>query len=260
MEAAATAREDKAIAAFQPAMLKHAIHPQVLEYLVRGEGVETNADMRTYVTKEMDIMKDIVLRCANVDKTPLARGRMQASKIRQWWDDLQAEHESEQRKMVKSTSAQKYNEPMEIEDIDDLRKSFFRRYHIRWQPEVTPGNLLISRIRKELLDGQLTCHLPQKAKSMMQDQYVKRKHEKVSDTHDLVSNEYESTIERGDNLYGYLQGLELILRAMAIAGSSPTYKIFGPPEGVVQLTEADEKMSTDPTDVVLIPLDVWRFS
>ena len=63
MEAAAGAREDKAIASFQPAMVKHNIHPQVLEYLVRTEGVETNADMRTYITKEMDIMKDIVLHC-----------------------------------------------------------------------------------------------------------------------------------------------------------------------------------------------------
>eukprot|EP00435_Cladocopium_sp_Y103_P041796 s1601_g11.t1 len=131
-------------------------------------------------------------------------------------------------------------------ELRDTKQQFWRRYKLRFAPEVHPADTTISRVTREMQKRMLCVYGVWKVKSLQFQLTTSQKKRKVGDSLFVEEGEEEeSCIHDYDN---YLDKLYTLLLAYAMAGCAG---VTGAPEPV-----QENNLGADTTKFVSVPLDV----
>ena len=147
---------------------------------------------------------------------------------------------------TKGAQATDFDTPLDSNDIKDMVKRFWLRHKLKIMLEQMPGDLLISRIFKELEKRFLHITDILKIKGV---KWERRVHEGKKKVAEHLYTDANAADQDKDNLpatvQAYLQALEMYMLAMAIVGSKP----LEPQPAQAETREAD------PSDYLLFPYD-----
>ena len=132
---------------------------------------------------------------------------------------------------------------MDVSDKSDLRASFWNRYRLTYPPDITPGDALVSRKKKELDNFLLTAGNPLRVRCLNFDRNTDPKRKEVAEELTYTPSGCEVGIIWQGAIGNWLDGLWLKLLALTIAGSTRLE-----PQPTVP-----EQRGTDPTAYVMVP-------
>jgi len=131
-------------------------------------------------------------------------------------------------------------------ELRDAKLLFWRRYKLRFPPELHPSDSTVSRVAREMEKRMLCVYNLWKVKSLQFQLHCTQKKRKLGDG--LYTDEVEDEEPSSHDADAYLDKLHTLLIAYAIAGASP---LPGAPAA------ADEAaLGADSTLFVAVPLDV----
>ena len=130
-------------------------------------------------------------------------------------------------------------------DLDDLDNRFWSRYKVRYPAWVKPGDLLVSRLSREIGKRLLTVQDVWKTRTLLHQKRSKQKKTVVGEV-TLMMGEAEEPDPVTHDLGTYLQLLFTLMLGYALAGDQPHPS---PPT-------TPELRSSVSTTYVLVPLDV----
>lgn len=131
-------------------------------------------------------------------------------------------------------------------ELRDAKLLFWRRYKLRFPPELHPSDSTVSRVARETEKRMLCVYNLWKVKSLQFQLHCTQKKRKLGDG--LYTDEVEDEEPSSHDADAYLDKLHTLLIAYAIAGASP---LPGAPAA------ADEAaLGADSTLFVAVPLDV----
>ena len=103
-------------------------------------------------------------------------------------------------------------------ELRDLKSAFWRRYKLRFPPEVHPADATISRVTRELTKRMLCVYNIWRVKSLQFQQATTQKKRKIADSLYVEEAEEDEPASRDAN--SYLDKLWTLLLAYAMAGSA----------------------------------------
>lgn len=131
-------------------------------------------------------------------------------------------------------------------ELRDAKLLFWRRYKLRFPPELHPSDSTVSRVAREMEKRMLCVYNLWKVKSLQFQLHCTQKKRKLGDG--LYTDEVEDEEPSSHDADAYLDKLHTLLIAYAIAGASP---LPGAPAA------ADEAaLGADSALFVAVPLDV----
>ena len=166
------------------------------------------------------------------------------SRVRQAWVSLKSAEEEATRVKRKGTDEQDLDSMLSQLGLDNLDAKFFQRYKMTWPPEIAPGDLLVSRISKELSKRLLSVREVFKVRTQAMQGRTAAKRARMTDEVVVVLDQPEE-VEMAHDLSHYLMGLHTLMIAYAKAGVE-----------VREGAPTAEPKGTDTTKVVECPLDV----
>ena len=171
----------------------------------------------------------------------------QASRLRQAWKSLKDAETAAENLKKRGLDDTDLDSLLHQDQLDELADAFHRRYKVTFPPTVAPGDVLVSRISKELDKRLMTPKDVWKTKTQAQQQRAVRKKQRVADNVEILTHEQEvEDDEPGQGIVVYMAKLFTLLIAYSMAG---VRKRLGgtPPE---------EKRTTKSVVYVHCPLDV----
>lgn len=131
------------------------------------------------------------------------------------------------------------------DDLAQQKQLFWARYKVSFSALTDAGDVLVSRLTKEIRRRSLSCFDVMKARSVASQATAKRKESRISNSASIVTDETEEPmLEESFDLYVAL--LKTYLIALARAGVHPR------PNAPI----AKEELGTASVNYVEIPLDV----
>ena len=101
-------------------------------------GCQSLSDFRYYVHDESELQASILDQCGESVK----KDRIQLVRLRHAWAAcVQFERSKEQQQTLPQT---------ETDDTLALKLGFFQRYHLKYPPELTPSDRLVSKLARQL--------------------------------------------------------------------------------------------------------------
>ena len=216
-----------------------------------GLGCQTLSDFRYYVQDEGELQASILDKCGE----PLKSDRIQLARLRHAWAAcVQFEKSREQQQSLPQTESDDTLLPQS--DLQALKLSFFQRYHLKYPPELTPSDRLISKLARQLRRRSLEVQDLSKVHSLAYQRTHPAKKQRLatsSSVEVLLQDPGELDAMPVDTAETYLEQLSLYVTALAIAGSQPA---TGAPS-------APETVDVDSWRYVVVPMDVvlkylWR--
>ena len=203
-----------------------------------GLGAQSMEDF-IHCVEDPEKLSDIV-KAAGIKE--VGNAMRQSSRVRQAWVALKkaaAEMESVKRRGIDEADM---DTMLPQTELDDMSKKHYVRYEMTWPPEVAPGDMLVSRISKELTKRLLGVADVWKIKTQAMQLKATRKKTKVGEL-ELTYGETENGEQQKD-MAKYLNLLLALLIAYSMAGIEA---IQGAPQ---------DTRGSDTTKVVWCPLDV----
>ena len=105
-------------------------------------------------------------------------------------------------------------------ELRDLKSAFWRRYKLRFPPEVHPADATISRVTRELTKRMLCVYNIWRVKSLQFQQATTQKKRKIAVADSLYVEEAEEDEPASRDANSYLDKLWTLLLAYAMAGSA----------------------------------------
>ena len=227
--------------AFNAVRDKYKIAQGVIDWLLKADGLNA-ASLEDFIyaaadEKEVSTLVDAMGLDANIKA-------LQTARVRQAWVALRkskAEEEAIKKRGLDDTDLDTLLPQPQLDDIADV---FFRRYRVTYPAYVTPSDMVVSRLSKELEKRALTMRDIWKVKSQAQFQRANRKKTSIGGGVDILAGIEEIDTDRHD-LQTYLDKLLTLLIGYAVVGAK-------------QLTTAPqtEKRGGQTIEVVEVPLDV----
>ena len=169
--------------------------------------------------------------------------RAQRSRVSQLHEKLKKNQDQAQAIRDKGEEAVELEKPLGTEVLARMRRAFWSRYRIKIHISKMPGDLLLSRISKELEKQFLHVTDLMKIKGVVWERQSEAKKEQVgTNFYTDVRPENQDEV-RADTVWNYLDVIEMYLLAMSIVGATP----ITPQPG------AEEDMASDPSDYVVFP-------
>ncbi len=122
----------------------------LVEHIVASEGLASFDDFRC----QFRIAELVAKAKMPVDHTVIDEPGLHGTRLRQVWEAITSTHKVQQDIL------------MDVSGISALRDSFWNRYRVTYPADITPGDALISRKKKELDNFLLTTGNPLKARSL----------------------------------------------------------------------------------------------
>ena len=211
----------------------------LVEHIVESEGLASFDDFRC----QFRIAELVAKAKMPVGHTAIDEPGFHGARLRQVWEAITSQHKVQQDIRAKGAEGIKLDELMDVSDISDLRDSFWNRYRVAYPADITPGDALVSRKKKELDNFLLTTGNPLKARSLNFDRNTDPKRKEVAEGLTYTPSGGEIEVTRQGTISNWLDGLCLELLALTIAGSTKLEP---------QPTEP-EKRGTDPTAYIMVP-------
>eukprot|EP00435_Cladocopium_sp_Y103_P059982 s497_g21.t1 len=131
-------------------------------------------------------------------------------------------------------------------ELRDTKQQFWRRYKLRFAPEVHPADTTISRVTREIQKRMLCVYGVWTVKTLQFQLTTSQKKRKVGDSLFVEENEEEEACTH--DYEHYLDKLYTLLLAYAMAGCAG---VTGAPEAI-----QENNLGADTTKFVAVPLDV----
>lgn len=131
-------------------------------------------------------------------------------------------------------------------ELRDAKLLFWRRYKLRFPPELHPSDSTVSRVSREMEKRMLCVYNLWKVKSLQFQLHCTQKKRKLGDG--LYTDEVDDEEPASHDADSYLDKLHTLLLAYAIAGASP---LPGAPAAAEEAA-----LGADSTLFVAVPLDV----
>ena len=129
-------------------------------------------------------------------------------------------------------------------ELRDLKSAFWRRYKLRFPPEVHPADATISRVTRELTKRMLCVYNIWRVKSLQFQQATTQRKRKIADSLYVEEAEEDEPANRDAN--SYLDKLWTLLLAYAMAGSASCTTAPG----------VAESLGSNSVEYVEVPVDV----
>jgi hypothetical protein len=203
------------LAEFQALGLKFGWDPVVTAWVTdpAGLGATAIADFTFCAAAEVEV-------AALVDSvTGVVNRLQQKSRVRQAWSALRkavADADSLKRKRADDADL---DLPLEKADLDSLADLFWGRYHIVLPPHLSPADLLISRLHRELATRLLSLKDVWKVRSQRHQVKQASKRTELGHKTTLITDEPEEIFVTRD-LQTYMQQLYTLCVAYSMAGVS----------------------------------------
>ncbi len=242
-----TVGRDEAMILFTRLETDYGWVPEVTEYLLDELGCRTLHDLIVCFRCEDDwkdfYRADIKLSAdATKQVTRTARGRV--SQCREYLVKTQGEAAKIK---AKGEEAVEFEKPLGSDVLIRMADVFWDRYHVSPPMEKMPGDMLISRLAKELEKRFLHVTDLMKIKGIVWERRSETIKEQVGDNLYTERTPDQQHEERAETLRSYLEVMEMYMLAMAVVGAAP----------VTPEPTAKETRGSDPSDYVVFP---YQFS
>ncbi len=135
----------------------------LIAFLVDTEGLQSFDDFRCNFHESSDFRVGLVAKAKMPDGlTEISKQGFHAARMRQVWEAVTSAHKVQQDIRAKGAEGIKPDELMDVSDINDLRDWFWNRYHATYPADITPGDALVSRKKKEFAISSLPPATPSK--------------------------------------------------------------------------------------------------
>ena len=131
-------------------------------------------------------------------------------------------------------------------ELRDTKQQFWRRYKMRFPPEIHPADTMISRVAREMQKRMLCVYNIWRVKTLQFQLTTSQKKRKLSDGLFIKDGEDEEIVAH--DVDNYLDRLFTLLLAYAMAGCAG---VTGAPDAAQELN-----LGADTTKFVNVPLDV----
>ena len=131
-------------------------------------------------------------------------------------------------------------------ELRDTKQQFWRRYQMRFRPEIRPADTTISRVAREMQKRMLCVYNIWRVKTLQFQLTTSQKKRKLSDGLFIEDGEDEEVVAH--DVDNYLDRLFTLLLAYAMAGCAG---VTGAPDAAQELN-----LGADTTKFVNVPLDV----
>jgi len=173
----------------------------------------------------------------------------QASRLRQAWRALKESEAAASAVRKRGADETDLDALLGQQELEDLQDQHHARYKVVFPPTIAPGDVLVSRIAREMEKRLLMPKDVWKTKTQAQQQRLVRKRTKVSDNVELVTHEAEDDNEDSvQDLVHYMAKLFTLLVAYTLAGIKKIPSTGG--------AQQPEKRTSRSTAYVECPLDV----
>ena len=198
-------------------------------------GVRSLSDFRYYPADNAELVQAFVVPCKFDDE------RLQGARLKSAWNSVvRAEKASE----VPGADIQLDEEELlPSNQLNSLKELHYARYHLRFAPEVAPGDRLITKLSRALTKNSLEVYQIPQVKNLMAQRHDPPKRRKIAQNLWLTGEEEEPT--QTDSA-GYMERLWTYLIALSIAGIEKT---LTPPAN-------PESLSANSAEYVMVPLDI----
>ncbi len=154
----------------------------LVKYIVESEGLASFDDFRCNFRESTDFRAEVVAKAKMPDgHTAIDKPGFHGARLRQVWEAISSQHKVQQDIRAKGAEGIKLDELMDVSDISDLRDSFWNRYRVTYPADITPGDALVSRKKKELDNFLLTTGNPLKERSLNFDRNTDPKRKEVAE-------------------------------------------------------------------------------
>ena len=213
----------------------------VTKYLTEELGCATTHDLIHAFRTDQDWREfyDADIRKADGAKVPRAvRGR-----VSQLHERLLKSQKEAAVIRDKGEEAVEFEKPLGTEVLAKMRRTFWTRHKIRIHITNMPGDLLLSRLSKEIDKRFLHVTDLMKIKGVVWERQSESKKEKIGDNLYTEIRPEGQDERRAETVWNYLNVMEMYMLAMSIVGAEP----------VKQLPETPESITSDPADYVVFP-------
>ena len=219
---------------------KYGWEPSVVKWMIAAEGLAARSinDFIFSVSDEAGVS-------AIVEGITVNNRIQQVSRVRQAWRALRKAIEDAEVVKRQGELNTDLDKLLTQPELEGMAEKHYQRYKLTWPPEVTPGDLLVSRLAREIQLRQLSFREVWKIRTQAFQQKAQRKKIKLTDNLDLLQDEAEDDNVLNHDVHGYLEGLFTLLLAYSMAGIQS-----------VQGAPSVESRGTDTTLVVQCPLDI----
>lgn len=180
---------------------------------------------------------------AIVEGTQVERNVQQVSRVAQAWVAFRKAAEDAELITKHDGQANDLDKLLTQPELEGIAALHYVRYKLTWPPEVSPGDLMVSGLARQLSLRQLSVREVFKVRTQAHQQKSSRKKTRLTGGRDLLRDEAEDDDGLNRDVQGYLQGLFALLLAYGMAGIQPA---AGSSQGVVV-------RGADATLVVLCP-------
>ena len=207
---------------------------EIVEEILKA-GVRSLSDFRYYPADNAELVQAFVVPCKFDDE------RLQGARLKSAWNSVvRAEKASE----VPGADIQLDEEELlPSNQLNSLKELHYARYHLRFAPEVAPGDRLITKLSRALTKNSLEVYQIPQVKNLMAQRHDPPKRRKIAQNLWLTGEEEEPT--QTDSA-GYMERLWTYLIALSIAGIEKT---LTPPAN-------PESLSANSAEYVMVPLDI----
>ena len=212
--------------------------------LIKDNKIETLNDLRFMFANENEVESFIA------KSKQLPEPALMTSRLRQAWHAIRQQATLREADRNKVDTAD-LDDMLDDTQLNDVKQSFWRRYKVRYPPEVMPADSLVSRCSREMSKRMLMVYNVNGVKNLMHQITTSKKRKKLGT--DLYI-EQEEIVNDSVDAAQYLDRLYTYLLALAMAGAEPLLAQDG-------ITEAHIGAKT--TLFVHVPLDIvmeyfWR--
>ncbi len=171
---------------------------------------------------------------------------IQSSRVRQAWEGIVKAQSTAEVQRQRGDDDPDLDRLLGREDLDDINKMFYRRYHIHFGASEMPSDAVVSRISRELDRRLLTLRDVWRVTVLAQQQMGDKRRTDLTPAVSVVQDDLEP-IPKGNRTLGkYLDLLWSLLIGYARAGVKPRPDAPSEPED----------FGSSSVDYVLVPLDV----
>ena len=211
---------------------------------IKENKIETLNDLRFMFASEDEVATFL----SKVKELP--QKELMTSRLRQAWHAIRTQATVREADRSKVETAD-LDDMLDDSQLNDVKQAFWRRYKVRYPPEVMPADALVSRCSREMSKRMLMVFNVNGVKNLMHQVTTSKKRKKLGT--DLYTEQEETFIDSVDATQ-YLDRLYTYLLALALAGATPLPTQDG-------LTETNAGAKT--TQFVHVPLDIvmeyfWR--
>ena len=199
-------------------------------------GVRSLSDFRYYPADNAELVQAFVVPCKFDDE------RLQGARLKSAWNSVvRAEKASD---MPGADIQLDEEELLPSTTLNSLKELHYARYHLRFAPEVAPGDRLITKLSRALTKNSLEVYQIPQVKNLMAQRHEPPKRRKIAQNLWLTGEEEAAQTDSA----GYMDRLWTYLIALSIAGIEKTSPAP---------TNA-ESLSAHSADYVMVPLDILQ--